>query len=76
MAEQVYKSLCGFCHTNCGIKVRISDGKITRIEGDPNNPVNRGYLCPKAQAIKPMLESEQRLRFPLKKTKKGFVTVS
>jgi anaerobic selenocysteine-containing dehydrogenase len=76
MAEKLFNSLCGFCHSNCGIKVRVQDGKITRIEGDPDNPVNRGYLCPKAQAIKPMLESEERLKFPLKKTKGGFSKVS
>ena len=76
MAEKMVRSLCGFCHANCGIKVRVQDGKVTRIEGDPENPVNRGYLCPKAQALKPMLESEERLKFPLKKTKGGFVKVS
>ena len=58
MAEKIIKSLCGFCHSNCGIIVRVQNGKITRIEGDPDNPVNRGYLCPKAQAIKPLSESE------------------
>jgi anaerobic selenocysteine-containing dehydrogenase len=76
MAEKMVRSLCGFCHANCGIKVRVQDGKVTRIEGDPENPVNRGCLCSKAQALKPMLESEERLKFPLKKTKDGFVKVS
>jgi anaerobic selenocysteine-containing dehydrogenase len=76
MAEKMVRSLCGFCHANCGIKVRVQDGKIGRIEGDPENPVNRGYLCPKAQALKPMLESEERLKFPLKKTKGGLVKIS
>ena len=76
MAEKIIKSLCGFCHSNCGIIVRVQNGKITRIEGDPDNPVNRGYLCPKAQAIKPMLESEERLKSPLKKTSSGFIKIS
>ncbi|MDP2647099.1 MAG: molybdopterin-dependent oxidoreductase [Desulfobacterales bacterium] len=76
MMDKMIRSLCGFCHSNCGIIVRVRDGKITRIEGDPENPVNRGYLCPKAQALKPMIESEERLKFPLKKMKSGFVKVS
>lgn len=76
MPEKVVRSLCGFCHANCGIKVRVQDGKVTRIEGDRENPVNRGYLCPKAQALKPMLESEDRLKSPLKKMKGGFVKIS
>lgn len=76
MAEKIIKSLCGFCHANCGIKVYVQDGRVTRVEGDVDNPVNRGYLCPKAQALKLMLESKDRLKFPLKKTKSGFVKIS
>ncbi len=76
MKEKVVRSMCGFCHANCGIKVHFLNGKITRIEGDPDHPSNRGYLCPKAQAIKPMLESGERLKYPLKKTTGGLVKVS
>jgi anaerobic selenocysteine-containing dehydrogenase len=76
MPDKLVRSLCGFCHANCGIKVHVRDGKVARIEGDSENPVNRGYLCPKAQALKPMLESAERLKYPLKKTKGGFVKVS
>jgi anaerobic selenocysteine-containing dehydrogenase len=76
MNEKVVRSLCGFCHSNCGIRVHLQDGRVSRVEGDPDHPANRGYLCPKAQAIQPMLESEDRLRFPRKKTKGGFARVS
>ncbi len=76
MADKVVRSLCGFCHTNCGVKIHLRDGRISRIEGDPDHPVNKGYLCNKAQAIKPLLESEERLKFPLKKTKGGHVRIS
>ena len=77
MAENnIVRSTCGFCHSNCGVKVHLKDGKVSRIEGDPDHPGNKGFLCPKAQAIKPMLESEERLKFPLKKTKGGFARIS
>jgi anaerobic selenocysteine-containing dehydrogenase len=76
MMHKVVRSLCGFCHTNCGVKIHVQDGKISRIEGDADHPVNRGYLCGKAQALKPLLESEERLKFPLKKSKGGFVRIS
>ncbi len=68
MENTIVRSICGFCHTNCGVRVHVQGGRIARIEGDPEHPVNRGYLCPKAQAIKPQLESDQRLKFPLKRT--------
>jgi anaerobic selenocysteine-containing dehydrogenase len=76
MKKEIIKSICGFCHANCGVKIGVQDGRIVRIEGDRDHPVNKGYLCPKAQGIKPLLESEQRLRFPLKKTDSGFARIS
>ena len=56
MENQVIRSLCGFCHANCGVKVHMRDGRISRVEGDTDHPVNRGYLCPKANGIKPLLD--------------------
>jgi anaerobic selenocysteine-containing dehydrogenase len=76
MENKIFRSICGFCHTNCGVNIHVKDGAISRIEGDPEHPVNRGYLCPKAQAIKPLLESEERLKYPLMKTKGGFTRIS
>ncbi len=76
MAEKIVRSICGFCHTSCGLIIHVQNGKIQKIEGDPDHPVNRGHLCVKAQGIKALVESEDRLRFPLKKTKGGFVKIS
>jgi anaerobic selenocysteine-containing dehydrogenase len=76
MSKKVVRSLCGLCHTNCGILVHLEDGKVTRVEGDPDHPANRGALCPKAMTLKPTLESEQRLTYPRMKTKKGLARVS
>ena len=76
MKEKVVRSICGFCHSSCGLRIHLQDDRISRIEGDPDHPFNRGHLCPKAQMLKPLLESEDRLEFPLKKTKGGFVRIS
>ncbi len=76
MKDEVVRSLCGFCHANCGILVHLRDGRVSRVEGDEEHPLNKGYLCPKAQALKPMLESKDRLTFPRKKTNGGFARIS
>jgi anaerobic selenocysteine-containing dehydrogenase len=76
MEEKVFRSICGFCHTNCGLKIHVHDGKISSVEGDPDHPVNRGYLCSKAKGIKQLVESEDRLKHPLKKTKGGWARIS
>ena len=33
------------CYDACGIAVIKENGAITRVRGDPNNPVNKGSLC-------------------------------
>lgn len=76
MKNTVFRSICGFCHTNCGLKIHVHKRKISSVEGDPDHPVSKGYLCPKAKAIKPLVDSDDRLKFPLKKTKGGFARIS
>ena len=76
MGEKTYRTICQFCHTNCGILVhRAADGTIS-VEGDPNHPMNRGRCCSKAAAIPEIIRSEDRLRHPLQKTDTGFKKIS
>ena len=76
MDEKTYRTICQFCHCNCGIIVhQRADGRIS-LEGDPDHPMNRGRLCVKASAIPEVISSEDRLRYPLKKTPAGFKRIS
>ena len=43
--DGVYKSACRMCHGGCGALLHVKDQKISKIEGDPENPMNRGKLC-------------------------------
>ncbi len=74
--EKSIPTLCGFCHTNCGMIISVKDGKIARVRGDPSHPANLGRLCPKGAAAKELVYSPQRLRQPLKKTQTGFQPIS
>ena len=29
------------CHGGCGVKVHVKDGKVIKLEGDPENPGQR-----------------------------------
>lgn len=69
-ANQVIRSTCGLCYAGCGILVHFKDGKVTKIEGDPESPINKGTICVKAQAGIEYLYSPQRLRHPLKRAGK------
>ena len=76
MAGKTYRSICQFCHTNCGIIVHRSAKGTIEVQGDPQHPMNRGRCCPKMAAIPEVIASEDRLKVPLRKTAKGFEEIS
>jgi anaerobic selenocysteine-containing dehydrogenase len=65
--EKVLKSTCNMCYRLCGVLVHLSNGKVTKVEGDPDSPVNRGNLCIKGQAAVERLYHPSRLKYPLKR---------
>ena len=55
-------SICPFCSVGCGLVVATDEaGHVTNVEGDPDNPVNRGVLCPKGIAVRQLSTSPLRL---------------
>jgi anaerobic selenocysteine-containing dehydrogenase len=65
--ERVVASTCHLCSAGCGILVRVADGKVVKLEGNPMHPVNQGALCPKGQAAPELLYNPDRLTSPLKR---------
>jgi anaerobic selenocysteine-containing dehydrogenase len=55
----IVKTYCArMDHGGCGILAHVEDRKITKIEGDPDSPINRGTICAKGLAkIEPSLGS-------------------
>ena len=56
------------CLHGCGIVVRIEDGVVTKIEGDPTNPDNMGKLCPKGNVGMLRLYDPKRVKAPMVRT--------
>jgi anaerobic selenocysteine-containing dehydrogenase len=65
--ERVVRSHCRICHGGCGVLVHVKDGRVAKIEGDPDSPISRGTLCPKGIASTQLLYHPDRLLYPLKK---------
>ncbi len=55
------------CHGGCGQKLFVEDGKLTRVEGDENNPFNQGRSCPRVLALKQYMYHPDRITTPLKR---------
>ena len=70
------KTICGFCHASCGMIVKVKDGVVTEVKGDPDHPVNQGILCPKGIAAIEFIYAKDRLTHPLLKTRGGFKKIS
>jgi len=60
----------------CGIAIKVEDKQITSIKGDPNDPLSKGHICPKALALKDIHEDPDRLKTPQLKTKDGWKEIS
>jgi thiosulfate reductase / polysulfide reductase chain A len=64
MEKEVY-SLCFMCSIRCPIKVKVKDGQVTWIEGNPHVAGMEGSLCPRGAAGPSLLYDDQRLQSPL-----------
>jgi formate dehydrogenase major subunit len=65
------RNTCPYCSVACGVilysmgdKAKNAKSRIFHIEGDPDNPVNRGSLCPKGAGLLDMVHSPKRLMHP------------
>jgi anaerobic selenocysteine-containing dehydrogenase len=64
----VFPSVCSLdCPDQCGLLVHKKDGKIVKIEGDPNHPVTKGNICNKVRNVPSRLYDEKRLQFPMRR---------
>jgi anaerobic selenocysteine-containing dehydrogenase len=71
---KVVETVCNMCELRCGINVYVDNGKIVKVEGMPEHPLNT--LCVKAQAIPELVYSSERLTSPLKKVDGEFKEIS
>ena len=59
--------LCQLCSTICGITGHVKDGRVIKIEGNPNDPNSRGRLCARGQASLNHLYHPERLLHPIRR---------
>ena len=62
--SQATDSICVGCSVGCGIRVITRDGRLVRIEGNWDAPVNSGLLC-RYGRFEPLKEARDRVLTPL-----------
>ena len=67
--DGIFKSVCSLdCPDQCGLLIHKKDGKIVKIQGDPDHPVTQGNICNKVRNMTERIYDPKRLKTPLKRT--------
>ena len=58
------------CHpVGCGLLVHVEDGKVTKVEGDPEHPITHGALCTRCLALPEYMYHPDRIIYPMKRAR-------
>ena len=67
---------CHLCEAICGLEIKTQGKEILSIKGDANDPMSKGYICPKATAIADIYNDPDRLRKPVKRVDGGWEEIT
>ncbi|MFN9215027.1 MAG: molybdopterin-dependent oxidoreductase, partial [Gemmatimonadota bacterium] len=60
-----YATTCRECAAACGLIAETRDGRVIKVEGNPNHPVNQGAVCARGQSGVQGLYNPDRFRGPM-----------
>ena len=67
---------CNLCEAICGLEIKTQGDQVLSIKGDQNDPLSRGYICPKGTAMEDIYTDPDRLRKPVKRQADGWAEIS
>jgi len=76
LENKIHYRTCNLCEAMCGLKITYKAKKVISIVGDKKDPLSKGYICPKSQALKDLYEDSDRLKTPIKRTENGWEKIS
>jgi len=60
-----FASTCTQCEARCGIHGKVREGRVLKLEGNPDSAINKGRLCGLGQAAVQAHFHPERLREPM-----------
>ena len=48
--DGIIATMCEMCVWRCGVLAKVKDGRVVKLEGNPDHPHSKGKLCPRGQA--------------------------
>lgn len=67
---QKIPTFCDLCFWKCGAIAYVRDGQLWKIEGNPDDPLSRGRLCPRGTGGVGAHTDPDRLKTPLIRSKR------
>jgi thiosulfate reductase / polysulfide reductase chain A len=72
MGTRRVPTYCDVCFWKCGAIAYVRDGKLWKVEGNPEDPLSRGRLCPRGTGGVGAHFDPDRLKYPLiRREKRG-----
>jgi formate dehydrogenase len=65
--RETHRSFCRICEALCGLDVTVENGRVTEIRPDDAHVATRGFGCVKGLKQHKLLDSPDRLLYPLKR---------
>lgn len=62
---KIVRTCCRACIHNCGVLAHVRNGRVVKLEGDPDYPMSKGCLCAKGLAGIQALYHPNRNKYPL-----------
>src|ERR1700759_5541185 len=67
MKRTIHSACPHDCPDACAVLITIEDGRATRIQGDPEHPITRGFLCGKVAKYLDRVYSPDRVLYPMRR---------
>jgi len=66
--SQIVRSVCPFdCPDTCSLHVKMTDGAIESIDGNPDHPITQGAICNKVRHLRERVYHPDRVLHPLRR---------
>jgi len=65
----IVRTVCAHdCPDMCSILAHVEDGRLVKVQGDPDQPFTAGFVCAKVNREPDLVHSPDRVRAPLRRT--------
>lgn len=62
---EILSTCCRACLASCSVRAHVRDGRLIKMEGDPDGPLTHGAICSKCLSAVQTLYNPNRIKYPL-----------